>query len=235
MKRIMWAAMMTLALSPIPAVAQDASATVKEVRAATAAMDQALANTVAEKIRGYVRYTIFDDVTIGVDGGMVTLSGRVTQPYKVKDIGRIASRIEGVREVKNDLEVLPVSIHDDRLRTAIARQIYRDPVFDLRHSSEPADSHHRRAGKRDADWRGEFSAGTAEGGDDRAVDVWSVQRREQAEDRFVTDRRRVPRDRPYLPPGPAAGERAAQLGRLELVSVGAALHTDSKKIQHHRI
>jgi osmotically-inducible protein OsmY len=130
MKRIMWAAMMTLALSPIPAVAQDASATVKEVRAATAAMDQALANTVAEKIRGYVRYTIFDDVTIGVDGGMVTLSGRVTQPYKVKDIGRIASRIEGVREVKNDLEVLPVSIHDDRLRTAIARQIYRDPVFD---------------------------------------------------------------------------------------------------------
>ncbi len=76
-----------------------------------------------------MRYTIFDDVTIGVDEGVVTLSGRVTMPYKVKDLGRIASRVEGVREVKNDLVALPVSIHDDRLRSSIARQIYRDPVF----------------------------------------------------------------------------------------------------------
>ncbi len=130
MKRYLWAAIATLALSPATALAQEsASATVHELRASVAAMDEALANRIAEKVRRYVRYTIFDDVTIGVDEGVVTLSGRVTMPYKVKDLGRIASRVEGVREVKNDLVALPVSIHDDRLRSSIARQIYRDPVF----------------------------------------------------------------------------------------------------------
>lgn len=129
MKRIIWAATMTLALSPVAGFAQDRAVTAQEIQAATAAHDHALANNVAEKVRRYVRYTIFDDVTVGVDNGVVTLSGRVTMPYKAKDLGRIVSRIEGVREVKNDLTTLPVSIYDDRLRSALAREIYRDPVF----------------------------------------------------------------------------------------------------------
>ena len=33
-------------------------------------------------------------------------------------------------EVNNEIETLPVSIYDDRLRSTLARQIYRDPVFD---------------------------------------------------------------------------------------------------------
>jgi len=64
-----------------------------------------------------------------VNNGLVTLYGRVTQPYKAKDLVRIVSRVKGVLEVNNELGVLPVSIQDDRLRSAIARQIYRDPVF----------------------------------------------------------------------------------------------------------
>jgi osmotically-inducible protein OsmY len=125
----MWAAMMTLALVPAPALAQDRAPTVQEIRSSTGAMDRALAEKIAEKVRRYARYSIFDDVAVGVDEGVVTLSGRVTQPYKAKDLGRIASRVEGVREVKNDLATLPVSIYDDRLRSTLAREIYRDPVF----------------------------------------------------------------------------------------------------------
>jgi osmotically-inducible protein OsmY len=129
MKRVIWAATMALSLSPAAALAQDRVVTAGEIQAATAAQDQALANKVADNVRRYARYSIFDDVIVGVDGGVVTLSGRVTMPYKAKDLGRIASRIEGVREVKNDLQTLPVSIYDDRLRSALAREIYRDPVF----------------------------------------------------------------------------------------------------------
>jgi osmotically-inducible protein OsmY len=129
MKRVIWAATIALSLSPAAALAQDRVVTAGEIQAATAAQDQALANKVADKVRRYARYSIFDDVIVGVDGGVVTLSGRVTMPYKAKDLGRIASRIEGVREVKNDLQTLPVSIYDDRLRSALAREIYRDPVF----------------------------------------------------------------------------------------------------------
>jgi hyperosmotically inducible protein len=91
--------------------------------------DEIIAEQIAKKLRRYTRYTIFDDVNIGVDAGVVTLSGRVTMPYKADDMVRLASRIEGVREVRNDIKTLPVSIHDDRLRASIARQIYRDPLF----------------------------------------------------------------------------------------------------------
>jgi len=91
--------------------------------------DALLANQVASRVRRYVSYSIFDDVNIGVEQGVVTLSGRVTMPYKSDDLTRIVSRVDGVQEVRNELATLPVSIGDDRLRSSIARQIYRDPVF----------------------------------------------------------------------------------------------------------
>ncbi len=91
--------------------------------------DDALANQIASKVRRYVSYTIFDDVQIAVDNGVATLSGRVTMPYKADDLGRIASRVPGVQEVKNEIAALPVSISDDRLRRSLARQIYRDSLF----------------------------------------------------------------------------------------------------------
>jgi hyperosmotically inducible protein len=91
--------------------------------------DEILANRIASKVRGYVSYSVFDDVNIGVDQGVVTLSGRVTMPYKADDLANIVSRVDGVQEVRNELGTLPVSIGDDRLRYSIARQIYRNPLF----------------------------------------------------------------------------------------------------------
>ena len=133
MKRTLWtavAAVAVSALSTLPAHAQAGASPVRQFQISdTASADAALANRIADKIRGYVNYTIFDDVSVHVDGGLVTLVGRVTQPYKAKDLARIVSRVSGVVEVSNELGVLPVSIQDDRLRRSIARQIYRDPVF----------------------------------------------------------------------------------------------------------
>lgn len=144
MKRNMWAAMAIVALSAVPAVAQERAALADRYaselgvrsrvawagpQAATAAGDEALAHRIAKEIRRYTNYTIFDDVNIRVDRGVATLSGRVTMPYKAKDMARLASRVKGVLEVNNELGVLPVSIYDDQLRRSIARQIYRDPVF----------------------------------------------------------------------------------------------------------
>jgi len=91
--------------------------------------DEMLANKVASKVRRYVSYGIFDDVNIGVDQGVVTLSGRVTMPYKADDLAEIVARVDGVQEVRNELGTLPVSISDDRLRYSLSRQIYRNPLF----------------------------------------------------------------------------------------------------------
>ena len=90
-----------------------------------------IVNDVSSEVRKYTRFTIFDDVRIGVaDEGVVVLSGRVTMPFKKDDIGRIVSRVDGVSSVRNELSVLPVSPYDDDLRYRIARAIYGSTNFE---------------------------------------------------------------------------------------------------------
>ena len=91
--------------------------------------DEWLRKAVAKKIRSYVFYTVFDSVDLSVDDGSVILTGYVTEPYRVKEIGRLASHVTGVRTLDNRLEVLPASIFDAQLRTRLAVTIYNHPVF----------------------------------------------------------------------------------------------------------
>jgi hyperosmotically inducible protein len=78
---------------------------------------------VQSQVLRYTRFTIFDSVHAHVDDGIVTLTGKVTMPYKRSDIEKRVARVDGVREV------LPVSIHDDELRYRIARAIYRNSAL----------------------------------------------------------------------------------------------------------
>jgi osmotically-inducible protein OsmY len=102
---------------------------VSELTIGRAESDQKLAERVAEQMRRSTYFTVFDDVQIGVDNGVVTLTGYVTQPIKSDDLARRASHVDGVREFVNRLEVLPASLSDDRLRAIIANTLYRDPAF----------------------------------------------------------------------------------------------------------
>jgi len=77
----------------------------------------------------YYAYGIFDNVNLQAQDGTLTVSGQVTQPFKKADIGRMLERVKGVAVVQNNLEVLPVSTFDDRLRLQVARAIYGDPFF----------------------------------------------------------------------------------------------------------
>ena len=84
---------------------------------------------VASSVERYTRFTIFDDVNANVKDGVVTLTGRVTMPYKRDDIERRVAELDGVREVRNRIETLPVSQFDDELRYRIARAIYGNSNF----------------------------------------------------------------------------------------------------------
>lgn len=84
---------------------------------------------VAQNVRTYTSFTIFDDVRAEVDNGVVTLSGRVTMPHKKKDLERRVARVPGVSAVRNEIAVLPNSIFDDRLRYQLAQAIYGNPTF----------------------------------------------------------------------------------------------------------
>jgi hyperosmotically inducible protein len=84
---------------------------------------------VTSEVRRYSRFTVFDDVNVAVNDGVVTLNGKVTMPFKKDEIASRVARIEGVREVRNELGVLPVSPFDEELRYRIARAIYSNSAF----------------------------------------------------------------------------------------------------------
>jgi hyperosmotically inducible periplasmic protein len=69
-------------------------------------------------------YNVFDNLTYKVDGYNVTLMGQVTRPTLKSDAERVVKRIEGVEKVTNNIEVLPLSPNDDRIRQAAFRAIY---------------------------------------------------------------------------------------------------------------
>lgn len=91
--------------------------------------DQTLADAIAERLRRYVFFSVFDDVNVEVNDGVATLTGVVTMPYKSQAMAKLASRVSGVQGVADKLEVLPVSGFDDSIRYAIAVRIYNDPLF----------------------------------------------------------------------------------------------------------
>lgn len=72
-------------------------------------------------------YSIFDNLSYRVDGSTVTLFGQVTRPTLKSDAENVVKRIEGVTRVINNIEVLPLSPMDDRIRIAEARAIYGFP------------------------------------------------------------------------------------------------------------
>jgi hyperosmotically inducible protein len=84
---------------------------------------------VASSVERYTQFTIFDDVSANVTDGVVTLTGKVTMPYKRSDIAKRVGKIDGVREVRDQIDVLPVSPWDDELRYRIARSIYNNSNF----------------------------------------------------------------------------------------------------------
>ena len=84
---------------------------------------------VSTSVQRYVHFTIFDDISANVKDGVVTLSGSVTMPYKRDDIAKRIAKIDGVKEVVDDINVLPVSKFDDELRARIARRIYGNSNF----------------------------------------------------------------------------------------------------------
>jgi hyperosmotically inducible protein len=75
-------------------------------------------------------YSVFDDLAYKVDGTTVTLIGAVTRPTLKTDAERAVKKIEGVEKVINQIEVLPLSPNDDRIRRAVYRAIYSQPGLD---------------------------------------------------------------------------------------------------------
>jgi hyperosmotically inducible periplasmic protein len=100
--------------------------------------DEALSPEAEDKLIREVRhklvmlpyYSVFDNLAYRVDGRTVTLEGQVVNPVVKPDAENSVKRIEGVEKVVNNIEVLPPSPIDDRIRRQVYRSIYSyGPLF----------------------------------------------------------------------------------------------------------
>jgi hyperosmotically inducible protein len=76
-------------------------------------------------------YTVFDNLAYRVNGYTVTLEGQVTNPVLKTDAEKSVKKIEGVQSVVNNIEVLPLSPMDNRIRRAVYRAVYGQPSLEM--------------------------------------------------------------------------------------------------------
>ena len=93
--------------------------------------DSDLAEEVAKAVQRYSHYTIWDVVSGRVEGGRVSLSGRVTPDRaKADEIFERVAKVRGVQDVQSDIMTLPPSQTDWNLRRAIARRVFASTHFE---------------------------------------------------------------------------------------------------------
>ena len=75
------------------------------------------------------QYSIFDNLAYKVDGNTVTLIGQVKNAVLKDSAEKVVKGIEGVEKVDNQIEILPPSPNDDRIRRATAHAIFNEPML----------------------------------------------------------------------------------------------------------
>jgi hyperosmotically inducible periplasmic protein len=88
-----------------------------------------LAEEVRKKIVTVPQYGVFDSIHFALKGSAVILRGEASRPSLKSGIENAVKRIEGVSSVENQIEVLPLSPNDDRIRAAVYASIYRYPAL----------------------------------------------------------------------------------------------------------
>ncbi len=107
--------------------------------AGTSVADSQLEQKLAKKL-AYDRVGYFDNtfnyLALDVKDGAVTINGDTMNDVAKDSALAIVTRTPGVKDVVNDVNVLPVSRFDDSIRVRTARAIYRDSVLS-RYASDP--------------------------------------------------------------------------------------------------
>jgi len=83
-----------------------------------------LAQEVRKQIVTQPQFGVFDSIHFAIEGNTVILRGYASRPTLKSGIENSVKRIEGVDKVTNEIEVLPASQNDDRLRARVYASIY---------------------------------------------------------------------------------------------------------------
>jgi hyperosmotically inducible protein len=88
-----------------------------------------IAQEVQKRLARLTNYAVFDWLTFGFHGKTVVVKGYASRPILKSDISNALKGIPGVDSVDNQVEVLPNSPNDDRIRAAVYNRIYTQPAL----------------------------------------------------------------------------------------------------------
>jgi osmotically-inducible protein OsmY len=88
-----------------------------------------IAKEVRKRLLSLTNYSVFDWLTFGIHGNNIVLNGYASRPSLKSDAERTVKRIPGVAGVENNIQVLPNSPMDDRIRSAVYNRLYTNTVL----------------------------------------------------------------------------------------------------------
>lgn len=137
MKAALCSSLLVLTMTAVQVSAADQNSATSGQTGSTS-QGQTLSPASLERIAKEVRhellllpfYGVFDNLAYQVQNdGTVILQGSVVRPTTKSDAGNAVKRIEGVEKVVNNIDVLPPSPNDDRIRRDVYRSIYGNNVL----------------------------------------------------------------------------------------------------------
>jgi osmotically-inducible protein OsmY len=84
---------------------------------------------VQKRLSSLTNYAVFDWITFGLHDKTVVLKGYASRPILKSEAGNVIKGISGVEGVDNQIEVLPNSMVDDRIRNNVYNRIYTQPAL----------------------------------------------------------------------------------------------------------
>jgi hyperosmotically inducible protein len=130
MSKLILATMAVVLSSSAPLVREAAAFAVRE--SSEQGSESALKREVRHELVTLPRYDVFDWLEYEVKGdGTVVLRGQVNEPITKSDAEGRIKQLEGVTKVVNEIEVLPLSPNDDRLRRRLYFALFgqNSPLF----------------------------------------------------------------------------------------------------------
>jgi hyperosmotically inducible protein len=90
---------------------------------------QAICTDVRKQLTRLTQYGVFDYLWFGISGRTIVLRGFASRPILKSAAESAVKPIKGVEQVKNEIEVLPLSPNDDRIRASVYARIYSNPAL----------------------------------------------------------------------------------------------------------
>jgi len=126
----------------LAAVASAAQAAGGQLPSGAQRAQERITQEVRHELLSLPQFGIFDNLEFMVNGSTVTLMGEVRTAFLKDAAEKVVQRVEGVEQVKNQIEVLPASATDERIRLAVARALFDQDSPLLRYSMGAVPSLH---------------------------------------------------------------------------------------------